>query len=184
MDVLMSLTLLKALSGKTGWKNIWMTTTQWNLTPGGDYKDNANPSFVGPLPPRGFEEREGHLQAVYWKEFLESGAHYWRVQDRAHERALVEEILESALDTESQQAGRTDDYSAEFEFAIQKEMQQDQLPFPNTATGKAMRSCLMRALEEEIKSGGDKERIEALKRQHKELTRTAQPKRRFAIGNK
>ncbi|KAJ2915316.1 hypothetical protein MD484_g5108, partial [Candolleomyces efflorescens] len=185
VDVLMSLSLLKALCGQTAWKNVWMATTQWNLTPGGDYSDTTDPSFMGPLPPRGFQEREGHLQTVYWKEFLEGGAHYWRIQGRAHERALVEEIYESTLDTGGQRrTSRSNDDSAPFEFAIQKEMQQDQLAFPSTATGKAMKSCLMRALEEEIKSGGDKERMETLKRQHKELTRTAQPKRRFAIGHR
>ncbi|RXW19373.1 hypothetical protein EST38_g6471 [Candolleomyces aberdarensis] len=163
VDVLMSLSFLKALCGKIG----------------GNYNESTDSSFVGPLPPRGFEEREGHLRTVYWKECLEGGAHYWRVQGRWHERALVEEIIESVLDTGSQQTGHTDD-PARFGFAIQKEMQQDRLAFPNTETGKAMKSCLVKALEEEIKSGGDKERIEALKRQHKELTKTAQPKRRFA----
>ncbi|RXW17113.1 hypothetical protein EST38_g8735 [Candolleomyces aberdarensis] len=166
VDVLMSLSILKALCGKLGWKHVWLATTQWTFIPAG-HDEDKHP--IGQAS-KGLEEREAHLKDVYWKECLEGGAHYRRIQGHSSERALIGDILTSLGDMDDNLVG----------FAIQKELQQDRLAFPNTETGKAMKSCLMRALEEEIKSGGDRERIEALKRQHKELTKTAQPKRRFA----
>lgn len=145
IDISMSLSVLKAICGKQGYRSVWLATTHWGR--------DANVS------PRGFTEREVHLKSIYWKELLEGGVQYRRVHGDSAEQSIVNEIVESAAADTGVSPG----------FAIQEQLLQGKGNLRNTDVWGVLRNCLGMLLEEEAKSGGDKERRTMLRKKYNEM---------------
>lgn len=145
IDISMSISVLKAICGKQGYPNVWLATTHWGRD-------------VNVLP-RGYAEREAHLKSVYWAELLEGGVRYRRIHGASNERSLVNEIADCV----------SADNIVSPTFLIQQQLSQGNGDLRNTDVWANLKKCLGMLLEEEAKSGGDKERRTLLKRRYQEM---------------
>ena len=148
IDITMSLAILKAICGEQSYPKVWLATTNW----GWDYTSM----------PKGYDEREAHLKSVYWKELLDGGAQYRRIHGAFTEQTIVDDIANSV-------ALHLTETCPEFEGL--QELSQGRRGLLGTQLWEVLKGCLGMLLEEEAKSGGDKERRDFLKRKYREMTR-------------
>lgn len=148
IDITMSLAILKAICGEQSYPKVWLATTHWGRDPTSS--------------PHGYDERETHLKTIYWKELLDGGAQYRRMHGALTEQAIVDNIVNSvALDSSETTP----------EFKVLQELSQGKRSLLRTELWGVLKGCLGMLLEEEAKSGGDKERRDFLKQKYREMTR-------------